>query len=387
MLVSSTVFANHKGGCGKSVLLFQSAAEYALAHPDQHVLVVDMTVVGDLTRLFLGGDSFERSSSVSLSDFVAVHGGTTKLLFDCLAFELGFQSGALRETATTASGSSGSGPLSFVSRLRQTFGGGTGSEDKSAGGSGGAYRFPVEKYLLRVADVNTHIPANIYLSMSSGGGSQHPFRLTERLTVVQGLRRAFQQAPASYKVLFDTDGDLHFSDYTRIAIGVADHLVVPLFPSFTDFHRVETFMEELFQMRQNGETDAKVQLMVWNNVDVHYNRPWLPVSRNVTPTKAAQTVIEKLNSLLAGVAAQYSTLFVQPIPDNASPVEASEHFSETSSMIMRTFGVTGMASADLGIPFACMQPGTLTGGAVEYHVSAEMLELLRANVRELADVL
>ncbi|KAF6002064.1 hypothetical protein F1559_004103 [Cyanidiococcus yangmingshanensis] len=223
--------------------------------------------------------------------------------------------------------------------------------------------------------------------MSSGGGSQHPFRLEERLTVVQGLRRALQQAPDPYKALFDTDGDLHFSDYTRIAIGMADHLVVPLFPSFTDFHRVETFMEELFQMRQNGETDAKVQLMVWNNVDVHYNRPWLPVSRNITPTKAAQTVIEKLNSLLAGVAAQYSTLFVQPIPDNASPEQAAEHFSENSSMIMRTFGVTGMASADLGIPFASMQPGTLTGGAVEYHISAEMLDLLRANVRELADIL
>jgi cellulose biosynthesis protein BcsQ len=387
MLISSTVFANHKGGCGKSVLLFQSAAEYALSHAEQHILVVDMTVVGDLTRLFLGGDAFERTSTVSLSDLAAIQGGTTKLLFDCLSFELGCQSGALRETTPVASSSTGSGggPLSFVNRLRQTFGGSGGGG--GGGGEKGAYRFPIEKYLLRVADVNPHIPSNIYLAMSSGGGSQHPFRLPERMAVVQGLRRALQQAPDSYKLLFDTDGDLHFSDYTRIAIGMADHLVIPLFPSFTDFHRVETFMEELFQMRQNGETDGKVQLMVWNNVDVHYNRPWLPVSRNVTPTKAAQTVIEKLNSLLAGVAAQYSTLFIQPIPDNASPEEAAEHFSENSSMIMRTFGVTGMASADLGIPFAAMQPGTLTGGAVEYHISAEMLDLLRANVRELADSL
>ncbi|KAK4534328.1 hypothetical protein CDCA_CDCA01G0353 [Cyanidium caldarium] len=381
MLSSCTVFANHKGGCGKSVLLFQAACEFARQHPNQVVLVMDMTVVGDLTRLLIGGDAFERASAATLSELAAVQGGTTKLLFDALVFEQGYQASANRAAEGTSGG--GAGPMSFMSRLRQTFVAGGGADNNAAA----RYRFPVEKYLLRVADANRHIPPNLYLSMSSGTGTQHPFSPSERMTVCRGLRRSLSIASEAYQVFFDTDGDLHFSDYTEIALGMADHIIVPLFPSFTDFHRVETFMEELFKMHQEGESDAKIQLMVWNNVDVHLNKPWLPVSRNVTPTKAAQTVIEKLNYLLAGVAAQYNTLFVHPIPDGASDREAAEHFSEHSSMIVRTFGVTGMASADLGIPFCSMEPGPLTGGAVDYQIGADMLEHLRTNVRELADAL
>lgn len=50
-----TVFANHKGGVGKSTLSFLAARRYAERFPDEKVLLIDCTVYGDVTRLF--GDS------------------------------------------------------------------------------------------------------------------------------------------------------------------------------------------------------------------------------------------------------------------------------------------------------------------------------------------
>ena len=55
-LLSSHLFSNHKGGCGKTTILFHTCAEYARRHKDDQVLVIDTTLRGDLSELLLGGD-------------------------------------------------------------------------------------------------------------------------------------------------------------------------------------------------------------------------------------------------------------------------------------------------------------------------------------------
>lgn len=398
-LLSSTTFSNHKGGCGKTVLLFHAACEYAARNPDVNVAVFDMTVVGDMSRLMLGGDKSERDSSISLADVAAGHGGTTRMLMDALNFEqarLAEQhahagsgrdvrgAGVVSSGGGGGSGGSGSGPRSFMSKLRLSFGRrageGAGEEEEA-----GAHRFAAESYLCHAAEINMQVPDNVFVALSTGESAQYPFSLEHRILVSDCVRQSFNTARGGWKAFFDTDGDLHFSPYTLIALGVSDNVVVPLFPSFADFHRVETFLEELYKAHQNGESSAKVQMIVWNNVDVYRNEAWPPYSQNVTPNKAAQSVISTLNKLLANVAARYTTLFVHPLPDTRDAEEIEELFSDKSSMIMRQFGVTGMASSDHGLPFCSMEPGKLEGGAIDYTIGKDALMHMTMNVRELSD--
>lgn len=48
-VLSTHVFANHKGGVGKSTLCFHLATAYAKSHPNEKVLVLDFTEVGFFT--------------------------------------------------------------------------------------------------------------------------------------------------------------------------------------------------------------------------------------------------------------------------------------------------------------------------------------------------
>lgn len=54
-LLDCIVFANTKGGCGKTTLGFQIASAYAQSTPDIKVLVLDATLIGDTSIMFMGG--------------------------------------------------------------------------------------------------------------------------------------------------------------------------------------------------------------------------------------------------------------------------------------------------------------------------------------------
>lgn len=53
--VATYALWNNKGGVGKSYLSFQIACEYARAHPDQKVLVIDMCPQANCSSMLLGG--------------------------------------------------------------------------------------------------------------------------------------------------------------------------------------------------------------------------------------------------------------------------------------------------------------------------------------------
>ena len=46
---------NNKGGVGKSFLAFAAACEYAISHPDEEILVLDVCPQANLTEMLLGG--------------------------------------------------------------------------------------------------------------------------------------------------------------------------------------------------------------------------------------------------------------------------------------------------------------------------------------------
>ena len=46
---------NNKGGVGKSFLTFSLACEYAISHPDEDVLVLDLCPQANITEMLFGG--------------------------------------------------------------------------------------------------------------------------------------------------------------------------------------------------------------------------------------------------------------------------------------------------------------------------------------------
>lgn len=102
-------FASHKGGVGKTTLVFHAACQKAHTNPGQTVLVIDMTKMGDTSKMLLGSrdklvdvagmDASEKSATAflehleSLSVTTPVKGpkprggpasGSTPTLFDKL---------------------------------------------------------------------------------------------------------------------------------------------------------------------------------------------------------------------------------------------------------------------------------------------------------------
>lgn len=360
-LISAHVFAVHKGGCGKSTLAFHTSSGYAAKHPDQKVFVLDMTTLGDLSQLFLGGMKDGAGENKQEQIIAAGGKGTTALL-----------------TAASEAGGGTAGPSTpNDSGLSSLFKG-----LRVGGSSSAAAARPtinVEDYAVRVSDYNPQVPSNVYLFIGSPSQElQRGFSDEQEDRVVATLSSSVRSGPDRIKVFFDTDGDLKFSKYTRVAVRLSEGVVVPLEAGTLDFRRVETFLEELSSLHQQyNQRAAKMQVIVWNKIDVQTYKE-SSVSRYLTPTKAVIDKIDRLNKLLAEVASHYPSVFLHPVPEGRD----TSSFISASSMCMQLFGNTGDCALEYGIPFATLTPGR--HGDL-YNIAEDKLAKCRNNVNELVD--
>ena len=127
---------------------------------------------------------------------------------------------------------------------RSWFGRKTTSEPEASVGA----TVDVESYIVRVADYNTAVPDNVYLSAGGPGKAEMvSFSKEQQKAASQTLQQSFA-ALQSYDVFIDTDGDLSFSDYTRIALlGNAGLIIVPSEASFLDYNRILSFLDVSLQ--------------------------------------------------------------------------------------------------------------------------------------------
>lgn len=102
----------------------------------------------------------------------------------------------------------------------------------------------VESYIIKVSDYNSAVPSNVYLAAGGPGKSEIVSFSTEQQRVAAENLQHSLASLAVYDVFVDTDGDLSFSDYTRIALlGSSSLIIVPSEASFTDYNRLLTFCE------------------------------------------------------------------------------------------------------------------------------------------------
>lgn len=181
---------NNKGGVGKSFLTFSLACEYALANPDEEVLVLDLCPQANLTEMFLGGKDM---SAAMLNAFYA-------------------------EKPRRSIGGY------FESRLTSPF----------------VPLTSITEFLCKPSWVNTNIPTNITLLAGDNllellaeairGVAQLPLPADAWAKVMRwlvDLVRAFSDASNATDVVTFVDCNPSFSIYTQIALCSAENLIVP----------------------------------------------------------------------------------------------------------------------------------------------------------------
>lgn len=123
---------------------------------------------------------------------------------------------------------------------RSWFGRKTTSEPEAPAGP----HVDIESYIVQTASYNSAVPDNVYLCAGGPGKADMvTFSKEQQKAASQALQQSLS-ALQSFDVFIDTDGDLSFSDYTRIALlGSSGLIVVPSEASFLDYNRILSFLD------------------------------------------------------------------------------------------------------------------------------------------------
>lgn len=202
---------NNKGGVGKSFLTFTLACEYAIANPDEEVLVLDLCPQANLTEMFLGG---KETSANALDGYY------------------------IEKPRRSVGGY-------FEARLTSPF-----------------VSLPsVEAFLCKPADVNANIPTNISLLAGDNllellaeairGVAQLPLPVDAWAKVMRwliDLIRTFVDSSLAANVVTFVDCNPSFSIYTQIALCSAENLIIPFTADDSSRRGIENVLALLYGM-------------------------------------------------------------------------------------------------------------------------------------------
>lgn len=205
---------NNKGGVGKSFLTFSLACEYAITHPDEEVLVLDLCPQANTTEMFLGGKDTA--------------------------------TGVLRSLYSARPRCSVGGY--FESRLTSPFLPLTGVQD----------------FLYRPSETNRNIPPNLalvagdnlleLLAEAMRGVAQLALpndAWTKVMRWLTDLIRTFTDASQYSDVTTFIDCNPSFSMYTQVALCAADYVIVPFTADDSSRRGIENVLALLYGIASN----------------------------------------------------------------------------------------------------------------------------------------
>lgn len=230
-------FANHKGGVGKSTLLAWVARFAAEADQGLNVLVLDLSIYGDATRLLLGGTP----SSSSGKHKAIEH----------------FVQDSLQAPAT------------------------------------------VRDYIIPTALSNVFVMPNAAqagkplqcldeISNSAASHVAHALR--------SDLSQDAKKNGAKWLVLADTDGGI-CTGYTKLALAAADRIVAPVSANPIDAKRLPVFLGYLEKLLQDRLTNATLTNLVFNAMESRNNKEKTSLS-NFKPSAA---VLKSMHQVLRDI--------------------------------------------------------------------------------------
>uniref|UniRef100_A0A7S0WTS4 AAA domain-containing protein n=1 Tax=Pyramimonas obovata TaxID=1411642 RepID=A0A7S0WTS4_9CHLO len=290
----SIVFANNKGGSGKTFLLFQLACETARANPDRKVLVLDFSLYSDTSGLFMGGLHREKPLDPTIGLNNTVNKTTPETRAEGLV------------KALIAAGDQAGAPSTSGHLFGAWFAPKKVAQDVD-----------LSRFYIQPNTVNPRVPSNLYLVASASDeswGSQHtgnplvngmdidiPFwarqHSTEWVPAAQQLNRAIANLPGEWVVFADTD-HLASSPLTKLALGAMDRTVVPLSLDQGDFSRLfhdvtgnALFKDVMMPMAEDGLLSAKLSMLIFTKMTSRTNQEVVTeagIRSPFTPARAAQ---------------------------------------------------------------------------------------------------
>ena len=306
------VFAGSKGGTGKTTVLFHAASQYAKDNPDVNVLIVDCSFAGDVSERLLGGAAEINGRTTGEAAFEKLYkeGKSSQNLFRYLFSNMSAE--------MSAPGTSGH--KTFTDIWRRTFViDGQSAVPPPTPPPQNQLINVVDKFGVRVSEHNSRFCAQNLFLIPGGGNSRQPcagfddlhgnLANTRRLAIA--LREHLAALPGTYKVYFDTDGELDMSVTLQVVVRACDSIALFTETDPSDFRRVRVFLEDLLEIRRlqmvEENSCAGIAAVVFNKVEPDTRRqPFTDLGCSITPHMVAA------RSLILSFAQKASSVVLNP---------------------------------------------------------------------------
>lgn len=256
---------NNKGGVGKTFLTFALSCEYAIAHPEEEVVVLDLCPQANLTEMLLGG---RESANTALDDLYK------------------------RQPRCSVGGY-------FEARLTSPF-------------------LPldnIDKYLIRPFDINPKVPSNLLLLPGDNllellaeairQVSQMPLPADAWKKIMgwlSDLVRTYADSSKASDIQVFIDCNPSFSIYTQIGLCTADNLIIPFTADDSSRRGIENVFALLYgiaseelagyaklsfikRANEEGVELPKVHTVVSNRATMFRNKPSSAFQAKSAPIK------------------------------------------------------------------------------------------------------
>jgi len=260
--------------------MFNVACAHARNHPEQHVLMIDLSETGDISTLALGG--FIGTTEL---------GGKGKAMADAYSSQGIATTDALAAAAAASAASSSPKKGVLFEKWRSA------PQGKS--------NLDMEGRLVDLQALNPAMPANLFISVTSPDTASNAAFNTpaKRLAVKQGLTKFFESDSREWVVFIDTDGDRAFTNRTKLGLTLAQCIAVPTEVNDNDARRMEYFTQGIQEMQDAGESVPPIDVFILNKVNVVKWVPMAEEAKGVTspfsPAKSAISEIDRLSGQLA----------------------------------------------------------------------------------------
>jgi cellulose biosynthesis protein BcsQ len=341
---------NNKGGVGKSYLTFQIAAEYARAHPDRNVLVIDMCPQANASTMLFGG--------------------------------MGKGDEALDQLCAT------SPRKTIVGYVRDRIA--SPYHDPHTGAN----------FLIRVADTNPHVPANLYLVP----GDEELEILTSRVSnatqpgpddawskvhlwlsdLINDVKKSWNVENAT--VLIDCNPS--FGVYTELAMSSSDRLIIPFSADGSSKRAVRTVLSLLYGITRNpGAQQSEFHV---NSQRFRLSVPKIYcyvgnrlTQANISSAKAFRTVVTEIGTEIFNVwQSSPGSFCVHPAGSPAPANRAA--FKDMFQFEVVDANSASVVSGGRGIPIVALTAGPYELAGRKITVNQSQLDRQQPNIRDLA---
>jgi cellulose biosynthesis protein BcsQ len=338
---------NNKGGVGKSYLTFQIASEYAITHPDQPVLVIDLCPQANASSMLLGGiiDGEQRLTAISGAD------------------------------------------------KRQTIAGYVEERVKSP------YITPKTgaEFLTSAHSYNEHIPKNLFLvvgdenleiqasrvSKATSPGPPEAWRIVHTWIsdLIYDIRHSWNVADSTVFI----DCNPSFSIYTELAMSASDRLIIPFSADGSSKRAVRAVLALLYGV--NRVQGSELSEFYLNSQHFRMSLPKIYhyvgnrlTQMNLGAASAFKTVVDEIGREIWDVWKANPNQFAIH-PAGQTPPRTLPEFKRMFQAEINDANTASVVSGALGIPMSILNAGQVTLATKTIQVNQSQLERQKPNIR------